>query len=119
MTIPGAPMMPSEMTDEQIEIWDYYCSMLVPIGCLGQQDGITLHRLVCAVCDYMEARRELTGDGRILTGPKGKKYRNPWALELKDTLAELKAAERSFGLSPATRAGIEVKKAVATIVKIT
>jgi len=120
-TIAGLPAMPPGLTPTQIEIWDHYTALLSPVGCIGQQDGLTLYRLVIAADVYVRNATKLAEEDDMIQPEDGRKrmYKNPRMSLLLEWAAELTKLERAFGLSPASRAGLSIEKPPEIMGKIT
>lgn len=106
----GAPECPSHLSAASKKIWKELVRVLSGSNLLTQADVWTMERWCVAVETYREACKELAkSEGKVLTGPNGGSYQNPWlAVKNKadDQLARLSA---DLGLDPKSRRKMKVE----------
>ena len=110
---PVAPKRPAWLTGEGKKVWDRLAPELERLGLLTSIDGEAFAAACQAWKDYVECQRVLKKHGRTYT------YKNQGGFENETERPEVKVANkaleqfrtfcREFGLTPASRAKIDVK----------
>ena len=60
---------------------------------------------------FCKAQREIASEGEVLTDEKGKAYKNPWVMILRETSEAMHKIETQFGGMPAARGKVQINKA--------
>ena len=110
---PKAPKRPSWLTGEGRKMWDRLAPKLEKVGLLTEVDGEAFAAACQSWKDYVDCQKVIKKHGRTY------KYKNQGGFENETERPEVKAANkaleqfrsfcREFGLTPASRAKIEVQ----------
>jgi P27 family predicted phage terminase small subunit len=104
----GAPRCPRHLEGEALAEWGRLEGELDRLGLLTELD----RSLFAAYCqtwgDYVEAVDRVRGEGAVVAGAKGTPIKSPWARIKDDAVEQLLKIAPHFGLSPFTRARLDV-----------
>lgn len=118
---------PPELSEEGKKVWKKYAPRLYRLGLLTELDLQSFRRYCDLQGAYTEARRDIAANGSYIdvfaTPTKDEAKRgdplrlarrvlSPAAAALPGIRTELLRLEREFGMTPASRAGIEVSPAM-------
>ena len=110
----GCPVAPDWLTEAEHEVWEQVVDQLDRIGTLHQTDGNAIGRYCSLLVRWVTAKKfiEEHGDTYQIKDGEGKFKRFatfPQSLTYKHLLPMMLRLEQEFGLTPASRAGLEVK----------
>lgn len=91
--------------------WDRLVPELDRLGLATSADRALLVTYCIAWADFVEASEHIAKEGRIVTGANGVEGRNVWGKVKTDAIEVLIKVSAHFGLSPSTRARLDVPAA--------
>jgi P27 family predicted phage terminase small subunit len=114
----GEPEMPSDLTEDQREIWAGLVPILSSMRVLTEADGMMLANLCRNEALLQQARREYEqacqraraeGRSALLIVQKGMAIENPILRIIRHLMEEQKALLQEFGMCPAARAKLRTE----------
>jgi P27 family predicted phage terminase small subunit len=111
--LPGEPRMPNLMTKTAQKVWPVVCAQLAELGVLYKTDGLAIAALCSSLVLFTQADANIAKFGSVcaqldeVTGVAVLKT-NPAVRVRSDALRHLRSSMQSFGMDPASRAGIAV-----------
>jgi len=103
---PGAPQCPDHLGDMAKAEWARMVPELEGAGLITAADMAIFAAYCQAYGDWVEGCEQVE-NGKVLTGPNGGEYQNPW-VSIRNTAEERMTKHAShFGFSPASRARVK------------
>lgn len=104
----GEPVMPKWLKGRAAAAWKELVPELARIGLLTIVDGHALAVYCEAWATYVEASEIVRTEGILIDSYRGGKAKNPAAQVMRDSADLMMKVGGQFGLSPATRARLQV-----------
>ena len=96
---------PEDLPADALKAWEYLTEKLLALRVMSELDGLALEGLVCTYADIRELRRKMADalkdrdEARYMTLVREHRHQH----------ASFRSTLREFGLTPASRAGIETR----------
>jgi P27 family predicted phage terminase small subunit len=97
--------------------WEKIAPILHRLGLLTEVDQMALAAYCTALSTWRQAQKVLDTKGLIFTTPSGYKQQRPEVAIVSRSLALVRAFSAEFGLSPASRARLEVAPSRANVIE--
>lgn len=104
----GEPLKPSWLEGRAASAWDELVPELARIGLLTVVDGHALAVYCEAWATYVQASEVVRKEGVLIESYRGGMAKNPAAQIMRDSADLMMKVGGQFGLSPATRARLQV-----------
>lgn len=104
----GAPRPPHDLTGEALAEWGRIVPELEAIGLLSVVDRAALIAYVCSWATFDECRKDIEARGVMVEGRDGNLVKNPSVAMQRDALAQIKIWCSEFGLTPSSRAKMQI-----------
>lgn len=105
-----APAPPGELSAQARKHWDRIVCQLAESGIMTALDSDALAAYCEAYSRWLQANERLLSEGCVMPDEKGFPRHSPWLRIANDSFQQMRSLLQEFGLSPASRAKIQVAK---------